>query len=255
MDDLAFEEPATPVRRRLIGVNIPILERAVTAAAGAALVVLAIRKRGLIGGLLGGLGAALVARSVSGECPAYRTLALRQGVRVQRSIIIQRPRREVFAMLRDLKNTPRYMTHITEVEELGENMSHWVAEVGPVKLEWLAEIVEDMHDLRLSWQSVPGGDLEHEGAIDLEDAPGRRGTLVTISLRFQPPSGPIAVPLEGVMGAVTEGQLATDLIRLRQLLETGEVATGVRRVDELEGAERQAVAPRTKNGHTPKAEA
>lgn len=235
-----------PIRRRVQGVNVPATERIASTAAGAALAFLGARVRGVGGGLLAALGTALVARGVSGRCPAYRSIALRQGIEVRRSVTVQRSRREVYAALRELRHVPRFMTHVVSVEEHGRT-ADWVAEIGPARLAWTTELVDELPDLRLSWRSVPGGDLQHEGAYDLEDAPGRRGTTITLSLRFDPPGGPFGAPFHGLVRAMTSHQLATDLIRLRQLLETGEVATGVRRADELHGAELHTVGK--PNGH------
>jgi len=240
MHDL-IDEPAPPIRRRLTGQNVPDSERAVSAAAGAALALRGVRQRGILGGVLAGVGAALVARGITGRSAIYRNLSMQGGIEVRRSVIVQRTRRDVFAFVRALRNMPRFMTHVTSVEGTGKT-SRWVAEVGPIKLVWYAEIVDDLPDLRLSWRTLPaGGDLIHEGAIDLEDAPGERGTLLTLSLRFQPPAGVLGASVKGLLRALTSNQLATDLIRLRQLIETGEVASGVRRIAELDDGERQSV--------------
>jgi uncharacterized membrane protein len=249
MREELIEELARPVRRRLHGKNIPDSERAISVMAGAALAAIGLRRRGVLGGILAGVGAALIARGVGGRSAVYRGVAMRGGVEVRRSIIVQRTRREVYRALRALRYTPRFMSHLVSVEETGVT-SRWIAKVGPIQLAWHAQIVEDLPDLRLSWRSRPGGDVDHEGAIDLEDAPGDRGTLVTISLRFQPPARRLITPWKSLLRIISSNQLATDLIRMRQLLETGEIATGVRRVDDLGGAERRAVVPRATNGHT-----
>lgn len=229
-----------PVRRRLHGANVPGVERAASAIAGTALAFLGARRKSLLGGVVAGLGAALLARAATGRSRLYRGLALRDAVAVHHAVTIQRSRREVFAFVRALRQTPRWMTHVAAVEETGAT-SRWIAGVGPLRLTWHAELVDELPDLRLSWRSLPGGDLAHEGSIDLEDAPGGRGTLVTVALRFRPATSFLAAPWRGLARVVTDNQLATDLIRLRQLLETGEVATGVRRIAELDAGERQAV--------------
>lgn len=206
-----------PRRRRLRGPNIPIVERALTAAAGAALAGLALRRRGVLGGVLAGLGATLIARAAAGRDPLYRRLALRHGVDVRGSVTIDRPRHEVYVALRDLRRAPRFLSQIDSVVERGATAA-WTADRGPVTIEWISEITEERPDQRLAWRAIPGSALEHEGAIELADVPG--GTRVTIALRFEPPRGPFAGPLEGLYRNITRRQLAADLERLRGQLET-----------------------------------
>ena len=55
-----------------------------------------------------------------------------------------------------------------------------------------------------------------DAAIALADTPGDRGTQVTVAVR----SGGVAI---------TGRQLAIELVKLRQMLETGELATSARR--------------------------
>lgn len=210
------------MRHRLRGTNIPTIERAASAIAGAGLAAIGAYRRGLLGGVLAGLGAALLTRGVSGRSAAYRGLAMRAGVDVRRSVLVARPRHEVFLALRDLRRMPRFITPLTSVDEFG-GTSHWVAQVGMHQLEWLTDVVEEVPDQRLAWHSVPGGDLEHAGSIQLEDA-GEDRTRVTVALRFEPPVGAFAGPLRGLMRLLSRSQLNSDLARLRELLERGELA-------------------------------
>jgi len=225
MQDEHNDGASGPVRRRLEGVNIPPTERTISALAGAALAAIGLRQRGLVGGVLAGLGAALIARGVSGRSAGYRQLSKRAGVDVQRDVIVQRPRAEVYAALRDLRRLPRFLTPLVSVEEI-DTASHWVAKVGPIQLEWMSEITDEVDGERLAWHSIPGGDLDHEGSIVLADvADGPAATRVTVALHFEPPAGTFAAPLRGLMRVLTRSQLARDLERLRGLLEDDPAAS------------------------------
>jgi len=90
-------------------------------------------------------------------------------------------------------------------------------------------VIEDEPDRRIAWRIADGPGLEADTTVSLQEADEGRGTAVTVVLHGLP--------------AGAESRLAADLIRLRQLLETGEIATGKRRREPL-GARRAPEPPR-----------
>ncbi len=227
------------IRSRLVGVNIPRWERLATIAVGGALAAVGVRRRSVAGGLLAALGAGLVVHGVSGRSGLYRMRAVRKGVEVRRSITIQCSPMEVYELWRDLSNLPRFMEHVTSIEVESDRISTWTVHEGPKTFQWRAEITEDTPGRRLRWRSLPGSDLDHEGTLDLVAAPGGRGTIVDVRMRYQPPGGlPIAGLLFGPLRSIPRIQLGEELARLRMLLETGELATGARNPGELEASEK-----------------
>ena len=221
------------VRSRIVGVNIPASERIVSGLAGAAAVVVGVRRGGFAGVAFATLGTVAIVRAVTGRCPAYRARAIRRGIHVRRAITIQASPSEIYDVWRDLENLPRFMSHVKSVTDLGGGLSHWVVEVMGKELEWSAEIVEDTPNRRLRWKSV-GGDISHEGAIDLRELPHGRGTVVEVKLHYFPPGGLlVASTLHQFLRKLANVDIGSELARLRQLLETGEIATGARRVADL----------------------
>jgi uncharacterized membrane protein len=215
------------IRRRAHGVNVPRDERIVSAIAGAGLGLAGWRRGGLAGLLLGGAGLALLGRGATGRCAVVRTLALGEGVDVHRAITILAPRQEIYAVWRRLENLPRFLEHVTAVTELDERRSHWTVREGPFTLAWDAEIVDDVADRRILWRSLPGSRVDHAGYVELSDAPAGRGTEVHVGLRYRPPGGAlVTAPLRGLLRRLARHQLDAELRRLRQLVETGEIATG-----------------------------
>jgi hypothetical protein len=66
------------------------------------------------------------------------------------------------------------------------------------------------------------------------DAAGGRGTEVYVAIKYRPPGGfLVEAPLRGLLRRVTRFQLDVELRRLRQLVETGEVAIGARNHETL----------------------
>lgn len=127
---------------------------------------------------------------------------------------------------RDLKNFPRFMRHVESVETTGARTSHWVARgPGGAHVEWDAEIVQDEANSRMAWRTLPYSEVEHEGVVSFEPAPGGRGTIVRVSMRYVPPAGKFGVRMARLFGEEPSVQLDEDLRRMKQLIETGEIAT------------------------------
>jgi uncharacterized membrane protein len=231
----------TTIRGRLVGRNIPTSERIASGLVGGAMIALGAfraRRRSVAGAAIAALGGALVTRAIVGRSKLYRMRALRKGIQVRRAITIQASPAEIYEIWRDLPSLPRFLQHVKSVTMESPTISRWVIEEGPKELVWRAEIVEDTPGQRLRWRSLPGGDISHDGAIELREATGDRGTVVEVKLHYFPPGGLIvAAALHGFLRKLTQVQIGKDLARLRQLVETGEIATGARRLDDLDADE------------------
>jgi uncharacterized membrane protein len=227
---------AKDIRNRIVGVNVPNSERIASAIASGAVILVGLRRRSLGGIAIAGLGAVMMVRAISGRCPVYRSRALRKGVRVRRAITVQATPQQVYEIWRDLERLPRFMRHVSSVTLEGNRISRWVVKEGPKQLEWRAEILEDTPNRRIRWKSLPGGDIEHEGVVEISEAPADRGTIIDVKLQYFPPGGLfVASALAGFLRKLTSVQIGEELARLQQLVETGEITTGARRLDELGG--------------------
>jgi uncharacterized membrane protein len=144
---------------------------------------------------------------------------------LRRSVIIDRPLAEVYAFWRNFENLPRFMNHLKSVQEINEKRSHWVAK-GPAgtEIEWDAEIIEEKPNEVIAWKSLPGAVVEHAGSVRFERATGDRGTVVRVKLRYHPPGGVIGRTVAKAFGEEPGKQISVDLLRIKQLLETGEIA-------------------------------
>jgi uncharacterized membrane protein len=94
-----------------------------------------------------------------------------------------------------------------------------------MSVEWDAEIVRDDPNEGLSWQTVEGSEIQHQGIVRFEPARSGRGTIVRVELRYVPPAGKVGVQFARILGEEPKVQIKDDLRRLKQLIETGEVAT------------------------------
>jgi uncharacterized membrane protein len=144
---------------------------------------------------------------------------------LRRSVIIDRPLEEIYSFWRNFENLPRFMNHLKSVQVLDAKRSHWVAK-GPAgtEVEWDAEIIEEKPNELIAWKSLPGAAVEHAGSVRFERATGDRGTVVRVKLHYHPPGGAIGRAVAKVFGEEPGKQISVDLLRIKQLLETGEIA-------------------------------
>ena len=63
------------------------------------------------------------------------------------------------------------------------------------------------------------------GRVEFIDAPGGRGTVVHISMEYNPPAGSLGAAFAKLFGREPGQQINTDLRRFKQIVEAGEVAT------------------------------
>src|SRR5690606_1796580 len=133
-----------------------------------------------------------------------------------------------YTFWKNVENLPRFMSHLESVTPIDERTSHWVAKApAGMTVEWDAEIVRDDPNEGLAWQTVPGSEVTHEGTVRFERDPPGRGTVVRVQMRYIPPAGKVGVQLAKLFGEEPKVQIKDDLRRLKQLIETGEVATNL----------------------------
>lgn len=148
-----------------------------------------------------------------------------RGITFQKTITVNRPVQEVFSFWRHLENLPRFMKFVRAVTSNGGNITHWVINTEGSTLEWDAETIEARPNEVLSWQSLPASDVDSAGSIIFRPAPGNRGTVVKVNLRYSPPGGKLAAKLARIVGKDAEAVMEEDLFRFKSLIETGEIPT------------------------------
>jgi uncharacterized membrane protein len=146
-----------------------------------------------------------------------------QPIHVVKTITIGRPPSEVYAFWRNLENLPRFMAHLESVT-VQDGTSTWRAK-GPAgtTVEWQAEVVMDHPNEAIGWRSVEGTRVPNRGVVRFEPAPGNRGTQLRVELKYEPPGGALGSAFAKLFGEEPAQQIAGDLRRLKQVLETGEV--------------------------------
>ncbi len=148
-----------------------------------------------------------------------------RGFRFETAITLEASPERIYRVWRDLEGLPKVLRHLESVRESRDGRSHWVAR-GPLgSIEWDAEIVNEREDELLAWQSLPGSELATAGSFRLQKAPGGRGTVLRLSLKYDPPGGKVAATIASFLGQGLESDVRDDLRKFKQLMEAGEIAT------------------------------
>ena len=231
--------------------NVSDSERAVSAAVGGLFVASGLKKRGVGGLALALIGAELLRRGATGHCMLYdaigfngenavmgdgtrrddlrsaaATVNARKSVKIERTVTIRKPAREMYEFWRNFSNLPQVLDHLESVSDLGGGRSHWVAK-GPAgtRVEWDSEIVNDIPGELIAWKTVGEPDVSHAGSVHFKSI--GLDTEVKLVMDYEPPAGRLVAVAAKVMGESPDQKIRSDLKRLKMLFETGEVATTV----------------------------
>lgn len=228
------------------GVNVGEVERWASAIGGGALAVYGVTRlvsgRSLGGAVLALVGGALVYRGTTGHCNVYQAAGINtagtgtdnpvvsvpadRGIRVEKSITINKSPEELYRFWRRFENLPRFMNHLESVTTTGEGRSHWIAKApAGTTVEWDAEVYNEKENELIAWRSLDGADVDNAGSVRFEPATGGRGTTVRVTLRYDPPGGAIGSLVARLFGENPEQQIEEDLRRFKQVMETGEIST------------------------------
>ncbi|HEX2990614.1 MAG TPA: SRPBCC family protein [Anaerolineales bacterium] len=212
--------------------NVGAAERGISLAAGLAMISYLLRRRpdAKISLPLGLEAGYMIYRGATGNCMFYRMLEINRaehGIYAKRSVTISLPREQLYRIWRNFENLPRFMNHLQRVdvdEETGGTHSHWVSRA-PLgrEVQWEAEMTDERENEFIAWRSLPGSTVKSIGSVQFEDAPGGRGTVVTVEMEYNPPAGSMGAAFAKLFGEEPSQQLRDDLRHFKQMMETGEV--------------------------------
>lgn len=203
-------------------------ERAVSAVGGSLLLYFVSRKHKKESLLLLA-GGYLLYRAVSGKCPVSEGLRSRtrdhsSNVNVRTQVTVSRPRDEVYAFWRRLENLPLFMKHLESVDELSDTVSAWKIRIpgGLGDVRWEAEIVKEVRDTELSWQSAPGASIENAGKINFSDSPAG-GTRIDVMISYKAPMGVIGERLSRLLTPLFKDMVEKDIEGFKKFMESTEM--------------------------------
>lgn len=231
------QEQVREMAQRLVGEpNINETERALSLLGLPLAVIIGVRQRGVLGAVMGLAAAELVVRGLTGHSPLYRALGVdttiqpgdltERGVWIGKIITISRPVGELYSFWRNFSNFPRFIEHLDSITEIGDRRTRWVAK-GPLgmKIEWDAEVIEEIPNERLIWRSIPGSGLTSAGHVSFRPLPDGQGTEVSVVMGYVPPGGPLGERIAETLGVSADALVAEGLASFKHLMETGEMPT------------------------------
>ncbi len=225
-------------------INVGETERWASAIGGGALALYGLSRVSVSGIVLALVGGALVHRGVTGHCNIYEatgvdtadtsgknpSVSVRggHGIKVEKSVTINKSPAELYTFWRNFENLPRFMDHLESVKNASADgkRSHWVAKApAGTTVEWDAEIYNEKENELIAWRSLEGSDVDNAGSVRFEQATGGRGTVVKVSLKYDPPGGIVGATIAKLFGEEPAQQIEEDLRRFKRMMEAGEIPT------------------------------
>ena len=195
--------------------------RLVASGAGLGLGAYGLARRGAFGAASATPGGALLLRATVNR-PASKLFGATEqsAVTLQKTITVDAPVSEVFALWSDVESFPRFMDHVREVHASRDGRrSRWTLQgPGGTRLSWDAEVTRYEKNRAFAWRTLPGSAVEHAGTVELEPRSQGR-TRIHVRMWYRPPAGALGHAVASLLGADAKRALDDDLVRMKSLLE------------------------------------
>ncbi|MCA4134188.1 SRPBCC family protein [Arthrobacter sp. M4] len=139
---------------------------------------------------------------------------------VQESIEVSVPLSQAYNQWTQFKEFPRFMSGVESVTQIDDTTVHFTMDIGGVRREFDAKIVEQIPDEKITWQSVEGP--QNSGTVTFV-ALSATETKVTVDLTWEPES---MLEKLGASLRLDDRQIQHDLRRFKEFIEGQEVETG-----------------------------
>jgi uncharacterized protein YndB with AHSA1/START domain len=129
------------------------------------------------------------------------------------SIDINAPVRAVYNQWTQFEEFPRFMEGVEEVRQDGPRNLFWKARIAGKEKQWEAEILEQVPDQRIVWQSIDG--TSNSGEVTFEPLDEER-TRVILTMEYEPEG---FLEKAGDVLGIPSGRAEGDLKRFRDFIE------------------------------------
>ena len=140
--------------------------------------------------------------------------------KVEKNITVDVPVSTAYNQWTQFEEFPQFMGGVKEVQQLDDEQLRWVAEIGGVRREWFAAVLEQRPDEKVAWAAVAGA--TNAGAVYFQSL-GPTQTAVRLELEFEP-EGAVEKVADAI--GIVERQAANDLERFKSFIEAKGVESG-----------------------------
>ena len=140
--------------------------------------------------------------------------------KVEKRILVNVPVSTAYNQWTQFEEFPHFMGGVKSVTQLSDDRLEWVAEIGGVKRQWEARILEQTPDRKVAWAATSGA--TNAGSVTFEDLGGGQ-TSIVLSLEYEPEG---LVESVGDKLNVVERQAEKDLERFKEFIEDEGYASG-----------------------------
>ena len=145
--------------------------------------------------------------------------------KVEKTVIVGVPVSMAYNQWTQFEEFPQFMGGVQQVRQLDDQRLHWVAQIGGVKREWEARILEQQPDEKVAWAATEGA--TNAGAVYFSDA-GEGRCLVRLELEYEPEG---LVEKAGDALNIVDRQARADLDKFKEFIESRDLETGAWRGD------------------------
>lgn len=210
-------------------VNLGWPERIISVTVGSRMLSRGIRKiirhpvRNTILSMAGGY---LLYRGLTGNCPLYSSLGKSTkkdvNINIKSTLLVNKPRQEVYTFWRELENLPLFMEHLASVKNINSKRSSWEAKLpgNVAKLHWEAEIINDEPGKLISWRSIHNSTIGNEGKVEFSDLTDGQGTKVTVLISYLPPGGGLGTGIAKLLNPMFRKMVEKDVHNFKEFIES-----------------------------------
>lgn len=141
-------------------------------------------------------------------------------VKVEKRILVNVPVSTAYNQWTQFEDFPHFMGRVESVTQLSDDRLEWMVEIGGVRRQWEAKILEQVPDRKVAWAATEGA--TNAGAVEFEDVGGGQ-TSLQLTLEYEP---------EGLIEKISDElnvvdrQAENDLQRFKEFIEDEGYASG-----------------------------
>ena len=141
---------------------------------------------------------------------------------IEARVTIRRAIEEVFKFYRDFENLPRFLGDVIAVTPIGPATSRWTIQ-GPlgIRVNWTIKVSEERTNELIRYETVASLGLRTYWEVHF--APGIEAGETQIREVMRPPLGKLGRGMLALIGKFPAEEVAANLHRLKQVMETGKV--------------------------------